>query len=126
MKNRRIKFIAILLVAMGLMAVPVYAEKIYFTITIPGDTYSRKASKADEEQLFYVTGAYFEYNYASLNCYSRQEDDSSVVSQEVEISPNAPSNRGAYKKWANSGEYYRMHAYCFNATNFNVQGYYNP
>ena len=43
MKRNKFRFIAALLVAISLMSIPAYAEKIYFTITTPGDTYSRKA-----------------------------------------------------------------------------------
>lgn len=126
MRKNKIKFIVALLVAISLMSIPAYAEKIYFTITIPGDTYSRKASKGDDEQRFYVTGVLFDYEYASLNCYSMKEGDRSVVSYEAEISESAPRNSADYRKWAAPGEIFRMHAYSNNAVDFHVEGYYNP
>lgn len=126
MKKNKFRFIAALLVAISLMSIPAYAEKIYFTITTPGDTYSRKATKADEEQAFYVTGVVFSYDYAVMNCYSMKEGDRTVVSKEVGISKSSPSKSAAYVKWAAPGQFYRLNGYSVSAVNFNVQGYYNP
>lgn len=126
MKKNKFKFIAALLVAISLMSIPAYAEKIYFTITTPGDTYSKKATKADEEQAFYVTGVVFNNQYAVMQCYSMKEGDRTVVSEEVGISKSNPADSGVYNKWAEPGQYYRLNAYCVSAVDFNVQGYYNP
>ena len=126
MKKMKIKFIAVFLVAIGLMAVPAYAEKISFSITVPGDTYSRKASKGDEEQLFYVTGVVFDYAYGSLNCYSMQEADKNVVSYETEIRQSDPKKHAAYRRWAAPGLLYRLHGYSSNALDLHVEGWYNP
>jgi uncharacterized Zn finger protein len=101
-----------------------YADTVHFSITMPGDTVSKRTRKADNEQRFYVTGTSFHQN-GTLNCESIKIDDDSVRSEVKGISPAHPKANGVYKKRAPYNKKYYM-ATSSSTKNLHVCGNYTP
>lgn len=105
-------------------AVPVCAQTVDFDITVPGDIISKKATKADSEQRFYVTGTYFNKS-GYLSCISYKYNHKAIKSNKVSISTGSRSNSGAYQSYAAPGLYYYMETTA-SVGGLHVRGRYTP
>lgn len=128
MKKKLRKIICTVISAVMIMgiAIPVYADRTPFNITIPYDTLSPKTWKADDEQKFYVTGHTFDNPIGVLQCYSLNYNNKNINSDQTGISQKYPRGSAYYRTHAPYGELYYMLTYSENATDFNVTGYYTP
>ena len=104
--------------------VPTMAQTVDFDITVPGDIISMRASKADTEQNFYVTGVEFNKS-GTLNCVSINLNNKSIYSNEAKISFANNSNSARYRVKAPENQHYYMSTYA-NVTGFHVKGRYTP
>lgn len=124
---KKIKKIVVLVLVMACFMstqVPVMAERIEFDLTIPGDTISKRADKADTEQRFYVRGYSFS-NSATLMCQSVKLTDPNFQSYTASISSSVTSDDAAYPSYAQPGIYYYLHGRTSGAS-LRVMGYYTP
>ena len=97
--------------------VPVFAETVDFSVTVPGDILSRRAVKADSEQRFYVTGTSFNKTINRKN--------SAIQSGIASISPSHLSSSASYYRNAPSRQYYYMTTSA-SVSNLHVTGRYTP
>lgn len=123
-KMKRIMCALMTAVILSGLSVPAFAQTVNFDITVPGDILSKRATKADNEQKFYVTGTSFNKT-GSLYCVSHRRDDSSVYSRTATIRPSKLSANATYYRWADSGVYYYMTTKA-SVNNLHVKGRYTP
>lgn len=104
--------------------VPAFAQTVDFNITVPGDILSKRATKADSEQRFYVTGTSFNKT-GTLNCTSINRNNSAIKSYVSGISPTHLSGGTLYRTYAPAGQYYYMTT-TSSVSNLHVTGRYTP
>lgn len=104
--------------------VPVFAQTVDFNITVPGDILSKRAVKADSEQMFYVTGTLFNKT-GTLYCTSLNRSNTSIRSNLATISPTHLSAKASYRIYAPAGQYYYMTTSA-SVSNLHVTGKYTP
>ncbi len=134
MKRKRMHRILglILLAAMMLsIAVPVYAEKIHFDITIGNGGYdpkSKRADKADGEQKYYVRSYYFSRD-AYYNARSMRLSDGKGANNIVYIASDSEmtqwADNASYGWYAQPGVYYYLRGWT-DGVKLQTKGYYNP
>lgn len=123
-KFKKIIAFLLIVVCMAATQVPVMAERIEFDLTIPGDTISKRADKADTEQRFYVRGYSFS-NSTTLMCQSVKLTDPNFQSYTASISSSVTSDDAAYPNYAEPGIYYYLFGRTSGAS-LHVLGYYTP
>ena len=103
---------------------PAQAGRIHFSITVPGDTVSKRELKDNRTQYFKVEGTEFHQN-AVLSCESIKIDDDNIRTGIVGISPEDPVKTSKYQKSAPYEEKYYM-ATSAQVSKLHVCGYYTP
>lgn len=121
------RWIAFILVVASLMAssISVMADTVEFDITVPGDIISKKTSKGDTEQKFYVTGTSFSNNN-TLMCISVQIENPNIQSNTASIASSRVSANASYSTYAKDGVNYYMTTRTYQNTNLRVTGRYTP
>lgn len=110
---------------------PVFAEKVRFDITIGSggnDPKSKRGSKADSEQKYYVRSDYFSrdgYYYANSRRLSDGKAASGVVYIASDYEKLQWSGNASYGWYAESGIYYYLYGWT-SGTKLRTKGYYNP
>ena len=122
--KRKVAMAMVAAMAMSAFTVPVFAETVDFSVTVPGDILSRRAVKADSEQRFYVTGTSFNKT-GRLDCRSINRKNSAIQSGIASISPSHLSSSASYYRNAPSRQYYYMTTSA-SVSNLHVTGRYTP
>ena len=103
---------------------PVFAGRIHFDITVPGDTVSKRETKNNSLQNFKVEGTEFHQN-AVLSCESIKIGDDSVRTGVVGISPWDRVKTAKYNSTVKNGQVFYM-ATSAQVSGLHVCGYYTP
>ena len=122
--KRKVAMAMVAAMAMSAFTVPVFAETVDFSVTVPADILSRRAVKADSEQRFYVTGTSFNKT-GRLDCRSINRKNSAIQSGIASISPSHLSSSASYYRNAPSRQYYYMTTSA-SVSNLHVTGRYTP
>lgn len=118
-------YVFLCMVLLNIFSISVYAQDIAFDITIPGDTISKRAQKADYEQKFYVTAVTMNKN-GKFICESVQLNNKNNYSETVTLEKDKTmSGNGVYFWSAPAGYYYYLQSYS-SVSNMHVIGRYTP